>query len=43
MPTSANPGTPDNNLAQKTHQFRYYLDKQNIDALRASYLKEKMT
>ncbi|MCR4254206.1 T7SS effector LXG polymorphic toxin [Streptococcus uberis] len=43
LPTNAKPGTADNNLAQKTHQFRYYLDKQNNDALRASYLKEKMT
>ncbi|GAB6640141.1 DUF3114 domain-containing protein [Streptococcus uberis] len=41
LPTSAKPGTADYNLAQKTHQFRYYLDKQNNDALRASYPKEK--
>lgn len=37
LPTKAKEGTPAFLLAQKTHQFRYYLDKKNNDALRATY------
>ena len=40
IPTDYKKGSDAYRLAQETHQIRYYLDKQNIDAIRASYPDE---
>lgn len=41
IPTSYDKGTPEYELAKETHQFRYFLDKKNMDAMRASFPNEK--
>ncbi|MEX2803546.1 DUF3114 domain-containing protein [Streptococcus sp. H31] len=40
LPSKAKAGSADYVRAQQTHQFRYYLDKKNNDALRATYPDE---
>ncbi|EHI74161.1 Protein of uncharacterised function (DUF3114) [Streptococcus criceti] len=37
LPTNLKEGSQDFTRAQETHQFRYYMDKKNNDALRAAY------
>lgn len=41
LPTNLKEGSQDYTRAQKTHQFRYYMDKKNNDALRTTYPDEK--